>query len=191
MAKKDYSKARATKKKSGSKNLTINIDESDVKNAVKSAKKSPIILVALFALLAGAVGGFFAFNYFCKFEMNNFSVWGEVADEVDYVVLDVSALKEKMLAENSQVTMEQIYSNIEKGIVDEGVECKFFGMDAGTSVNVSYSYREDISHDAEKISKIDVSRAGVYYIEYTSSHFAFRNKTLIRTVIVMGVENDG
>ena len=186
--KNSYSKARATKKTS-SINLKTNINKKDQNKAIKSIKKSPILILALVFLLLGAVGGFFAYKMLSTFELNTFVVNGVASAENDYIVVDLSEIKEDYFQSNSDKTIEDFYASI--SLKDNTVSCKFFGIDKSDTIVTKYYYREDISHDAVEVNKIDLETAGVYYIEYTSSFFAFKNSTLIRTIIVTEVENDG
>lgn len=189
MAVKDgYAKARATKKNSKSVS-TKKLDGNNKKKIVKSVKKSPILLIVLLMLALGIAGGFFSWGYLSPFKMQGYLVNGVASEEVDYVVVDISEIKENILKDDPTKTMDEIYESII--LEDGGVVCKFFGIDVSDTVSVRYLYREDISHDTQDVDKIDISTAGVYYIEYTSSHFAFKNTTLIRTIVVMEVENDG
>ena len=91
--------------------------------------------------------------------------------EVDYVVIERDNSEDPIVLD------------------DEGVTCKIFGIDLSKSVSVKYFYREDITKDATEVENINLDVAGVYYIEYTSSNFLYKNTTLIRTVIVSEVEN--
>lgn len=190
MAVKDsYSKARAKKTSSSKVSTNSSISKSDAKKVASKVKKSPILIVVVLALIIGAAAGWFAYDYLSGFEMAAFSVCGVECSESDYVIVDVSTLKEEYLKIDADATMEEIYASI--NLKDDGVVCKFFGVDVSSTVTTKYYYREDISHDVKEVSGIDVQTAGVYYIEYTSSHFAFKSTTLIRTVIVTEVENDG
>lgn len=185
--KDEYSRARATKKSTTIKTTTIS--KRNQKKAISTIKKSPILIIAVLFLIIGAAGGFFAYNALSSFEMNNFLVNGVESAETDYVIVDVSAIKEEFLKTKADASMGEIYSSIV--LEDKSVTCKFFGIDVSNTVTYKYYYREDISHNTNEVKDIDVTTAGVYYIEYTSSFFAFKNKTLIRTIIVTEVENDG
>lgn len=185
--KDSYSRARATKKSSSVKSATIS--KRSQKKAINTIKKSPTLIIAVLFLIIGIAGGFFAYNALSAYEMNNFLVNGVVGNEVDYVIIDMSVIKEDVLQTNADATMEDVYSSI--SLEDKSVTCKFFGIDLTETISTKYYYREDISHNTQEVTKIDVTTAGVYYIEYTSSHFAFKNKTLIRTIVVTEVENDG
>ena len=127
--------------------------------------------------------------------MNAYNVNGVASTEVDYVYVDMSAHKEQLKEEDKKkehpvgVTTGQVYSTMK--LEDAGVTAKFLGFDITDTVTVKYYYREDISHDMVQVSAVDVQVAGVYYIEYTSSHFAFKNIKLIRTVVITEVEVDG
>jgi len=188
MAVKDsYSRARATKKTTSINNTTVS--KRNQKKVLTTIKKSPILIVAVLFLIIGIAGGFFAYKSLSFFEMNTYLVNGVASEEIDYIIVDVSTIKEEALNTNANVTMDQIYSSI--NLEDKHVKCKFFGVDVSDSVSTKYYYREDISHDVKEVNSIDVTTAGVYYIEYTSNFFAFKNKTLIRTIIVTEVENDG
>ena len=185
--KDEYSRARATKKSTTIKTTTIS--KRNQKKAISTIKKSPILIIAVLFLIIGAAGGFFAYKMLSGFEMNAFLVNNVASAEADYVIVDISEIKEEVLETNADATLEEIYASI--SLEDKSVNCKFFGIDVGNTVSTKYYYREDISHDTQVIDKIDVTVAGVYYIEYTSSFFAFKNKTLIRTIIITEVENDG
>lgn len=190
MAVKDsYSKARATKKKASASFARGTMTASERRRATNKVKKSPILIVVIISLILGLAGGFFAFKYLSPFKMNTYTVNGVASSEIDYVIIDMSAIKEDYLKTNPDADMEEIYNSVK--LSDGGFVCKFFGMDASNSVTTTYYYREDISYDWSKVNGIDVATAGVYYIEYKSTHFAFKNSTLIRTIIVTEVENDG
>ncbi len=190
MAVKDsYTKARAKKKSNPKIEINDNLTNNEKKNIVRKVKKSPILIIAILAIIIGAVIGFFGFTVLSPFEMNSFLVNGVESEETDYVIIDLSQIKEELLNSNPDITTDDLYSSI--NIEDKGVTSKFFGFDVSDTVNVEYYYREDISHDITQVDKIDLTTAGVYYIEYTSTHFAFKNTLLIRTIIVTEVENDG
>lgn len=191
MAVKDsYSKARATKSsKEFSSNKGSNLSKRQQNKVKKTILKSPVLIVSLLFLIIGVAGGFYAFKFLSPFEMKGYKVNGVACAENDYVVIEMQELKDDYFAKNSQAEMEDFYASI--SIEDLGFECKFFGVDMSNTVKTKCYYREDISHSAVETDKIDIETPGVYYIEYTSSHFAFKNKTLIRTIIVTGVENDG
>ena len=184
-----YSRARATKKKASASFARGTMTASERRRASSKIKKSPVLLIIILALAIGLAGGYFAFNYLSPFKMNAYSVNGVASAEVDYIVIDMSAIKESYLLENPNAEMEEVYSSVK--LNDGGFVCKFFGVDVSDNVTTTYYYREDISHDWSKVNGIDVTTAGVYYIEYKSNHFAFKNSTLIRTIIVTEDENDG
>lgn len=189
-----YDKARAYK----STNTRAEVDTSSfsskkTKKYSKKIMKSPLLLIIVITAIVGILGGFFLTKALSKFEMNKYYVGGVAAPENDYVIIDVSAHKENLETvageSNTELTMEQVYLTL--GIEDKGVYIKFFGMDISDTVKTRYFYREDITFDPQEVNGIDVKTPGVYYIEYTSSHFAYKNVTLIRTIIVTGVEVDG
>lgn len=184
-----WAAARAAKERKSLETKDINLTKRQKNKAVNTVKKSPVLIVIVIALILGLVAGFFAFTLLSPFEMKDYKVNGVVSSEKDYVIVDMLDIKGDYLAIHPDGSMEDIYASIE--LLDEGYECKFFGVDVSDSVTTKYYYREDISHDQEEVDKIDVTNAGVYYIEYKSSHFAFKNKVLIRTIIVTEVENDG
>lgn len=184
-----WAAARAAKERKRLDTSNINISKRQKNKAIKTVKKSPVLIVIAIALIIGLLGGFFSFMLLSPFEMNDFMVNGVASSEKDYVIVDMLDIKGDYLVENPDASMEEIYSSVK--LKDEGFECKFFGIDVSDTVTKKYYYREDISHDQEEVADIDIQTAGVYYIEYTSSHFAFKNKVLIRTIIVTEVENDG
>jgi len=189
MAEDRWAAARAAKERKRLEGLDVNLSKRQQKKAINKVKKSPVLIVIVVSLILGLVAGFFAFHFLSTFEMKDFKINGATASEKDYVIVDMLYIKGDYLSLHPEASMEDIYSSIE--LKDEGFNCKFFGMDIRDSVTKKYYYREDISHDTNEVDGIDVETAGVYYIEYKSSHFAFKNKTLIRTIIVTEVENDG
>lgn len=191
-----YEKARAVKTSSrDSYGSDFEFSGKTKRRANRTIKKSPLLIIICVTLIIGAIGGFFLTKSLSKFEMNNFYVNEVASKEVDYVVVDVSLHKETELdkalktGDENGITMEEVYSSLV--LKDDGVTLKFMGIDISNTLSVKYLYREDISHNVTEVSKIDVSVPGVYYIQYTSSHFAYKNVTLIRTIIVTGVEVDG
>lgn len=189
MAEDRWAAARAAKERKRLDTSNINISKRQKNKAIKSVKKSPILIVMIISLIIGIVGGFFAFTYLSPFEMNEYKVNGLASVEKDYVIIDMLDIKEKYLEEHPSASMEEVYSSV--NLKDEGFTCKFFGIDVSDGVTTKYYYREDISHDHKEVAGIDLQTAGVYYIEYTSNHFAFKDKVLIRTIIVTEVEQDG
>lgn len=191
----NYDKARAQKMKSSSgwSYSTDGVSKKTKNKVKKSLKKSPLLIIIAIAFIFGAVGGFFAFKYTSSFQMNDYFVNGTRSVEVDYVTVEVSEHKDLTLQECEQsgtaFSMDLVYSTLD--LVDKGATAKFFGMDVSNTIKIRVLYREDITFDPVVVEKIDVAKPGVYYIEYTSTHFAFKNTSLIRTVVVKGVEVDG
>lgn len=188
-----YSETRAYKTSNKKQVDFDGISSSKTKKYAKKVKKSPLLLIIAITLIVGVAGGFLVTKLTSKFEFNDFYVAGQASSEKDYAVVDVSAHKDKLEAlaslTGTSVTEEQVYLTL--SLEDKGVKLKFLGMDVRDTLSVKYYYREDISHDPVEVKKIDIRTAGVYYIEYTSSHFAYKNTKLIRTVVVTGVEQDG
>ena len=188
MAKKDYTAARAGKKKS-SLNLENDLSKSDTKKIAKTLKKSTLLLVCCLFLIVGLVGGYFAFSYLSAFEMNDYKVNGEISAEADYIEIDPSSIKEELEKDGKTISYDELFSSIK--LEDLGVRCNIFGIDISNTISTKYYYREDISCDIAKVEGVDLKTPGVYYIEYTSSNFLYKSKTLVRTIIVSGVEVDG
>jgi len=184
-----YEQARAKREEKSYDFNTGSISKSKSKRYVKKLTKAPLLLIIVITAVIGIVGGFFLTKALSKFEMNDYYVCGVVSPEKDYVIVDVSKHKEELEQVAVETTMEQIYATL--GLEDKGVSAKFLGMDISKTITTKYLYREDISYEPTEVEKIDVSVPGVYYIEYTSSHFAYKNVKLIRTIIVTGVEVDG
>lgn len=184
MAKK-YNDARAVKqtKSSSAAAKEVTVD----KKTIKKIGKSPILIVAILFLAIGAAAGFFAAKKLTLFRFDTFTVNGIKAEENDYVEIDVTALKESLLAEGKPNEFSDMNALIQSG----GVEVSFFGKSLKDDVKRVIYYREDKSHDITEVEFIDLEKSGIYYEEYTVDHFAFRNSKLIRTIIVTGVENDG
>lgn len=190
MAEDRYSQARATRRTTDDSDYEFNFSKSKTKRYAKKIKKSVILTIIAVTLIIGGALGFFGAYKLNKFYMNDYYVAGVASSEADYVEVDVSKIRESL--ENggaTSVSMSDIYNAT--SLEDKGVTIKFLGIDVSKTVTVKYYYREDISHDQVEVSGVDVTVPGVYYAVYTSSHFAFKKTTLIRTIIVMGVEVDG
>ena len=187
-----YKNARATRQEeSRDRGYGGYISKRNKKKVFNKVKKSALLIIIAATLVIGIVGGFFLNKYTSKFELLSYKVNGTTSEEIDYVVVDVSEIRENLeAAEGSQnVTMEEIYAAV--NLEDGGVNAKFLGVDISDSVTKTYYYREDISHEATEVNKIEVSTPGVYYIVYECSHFAFKKTILIRTIVITGVEIDG
>ena len=184
---KNNSNARAQKSKKQIEK--IDLSAGSTKKLSKAFKKSTLLFVSVIFLVIGVVGGFFAFSKLSHFEMNSFVVNGQTGQELDFVTIDISAIKEELEKDGTSVTMEELFSSIK--IEDNGVKCTVFGMDLSDTISTKVFYREDISFDAQEVEKIDLQTAGVYYVQYTSSHFLYKSRSLIRTIVVTGVEIDG
>jgi len=184
-----YNESRAVKK-TRENDYEFNMSSSKAKRYGKKITKSVVLIVIAVTLVIGGALGFLASSKLNSFYMNDYLVANVASPEKDYVEVDVSKVREGL--ENggaTMVTMEQIYSAT--SLEDKGVTIKFLGMDVSKTLTTKYYYREDISHNTQEVNGVDVTVPGVYYIEYTSSHFAFKKTTLIRTIIVTGVEVDG
>lgn len=158
--------------------------------AVKKIKKSPIAVLLIIFLIAGAVVGFVVANQTTYFTFNAYTVDGVASDEADYVVIDLTEKKlefEETLGR--ALTVQEVADSIK--IEDGGIEICFLGKFVADTVLSKIYYREDLSHDECEVSEIDLTVAGTYYVEYVSSHFAFKNTKLIRTIFVTGVEENG
>lgn len=115
---------------------------------------------------------------------------GVTCTETDYIEIDLSSVREALIAENGDdtpITEEAIVNYVK--FDDGGVTATFFGKDL--PVEKTLRYREDLSKDVIEVEKIDYGVPGVYYLEYTCNHFAFTGKNFIKTIYVTGVENDG
>ena len=192
MAEDKYSRARATRQDNTNKDREYAgyMSKRTTKKVFNKIKKSALLVVVVITLLIGVAGGYLLNKYTSSFDMLGFKINGVESAEIDYVVVDVSQIRENL--ESTQpdpVTMEDVYDAV--NLEDGGVVCKFLGLDISSTIEKSYYYREDISHEAKEVVNIDVETPGVYYIVYNSTHFAFKNTTLIRTVVVTGVEVDG
>ncbi len=182
----DYKNARAKKTTTKAQPVEITVD----KKTQKKIKKSPVAICLIVCLIAGAVLGVFLTQRYAIFEFNDYYVNGVASAEQDYIEIDLSAQKSTLeQASDDPVSLDDIVSAIT--LSDGGVDVTIFGKDMSDTVTVAMYYREDISHDIVAVDAIDLAVAGIYYIEYTSSHFLFAGTKLIRTIIVMGVEIDG
>ncbi len=180
-------KKRATKKNYGS-NKKVN---SEMKKNIEKSLKSPIVIILVISLVMGIIAGFFIGKINIKFEMTNLVFNGTEIDG-DYLSIELNLIKEELESQNESgeiVTEEQIKNAIK--IENEGVIIRFFGKDLSDTVTKEYYYREDMSHDEQKVDEIDYLKVGTYYVTYTSSHFAFKRYKLIRTIVITGAEIDG
>lgn len=192
MAEDKYSRARATREETSGSEREYGgyMSKRSKRKLFNKIKKSALLIVIAVTLVIGVVGGFLLNKYTSNFEMLWFKVNGVESQENDYVIVDVSQIRENLEStKTTPVTMEDVYEAV--NLEDGGVVCKFLGMDVSNSIEKTYYYREDISHDAKEVTGINVEIPGVYYVVYNSDHFAFKKTTLIRTIIVTGVELDG
>ena len=109
--KNSYSRARATKK-SSSVNIGSNLNKKQQKKVVSSIKKSPIFGVAVLFLIIGLVSGFFAFKMLSPFSMDEFLINGVKSEQNDYVIVDMSAIKDEYIKNNPQAGIDEVYASI-------------------------------------------------------------------------------
>lgn len=178
---------RATKNNYGSNKKV----DFKTKKSIEKSLKNPIIIVLIISLIVGLVTGFFIGKAAIKFEMNNLVFNGTEIDG-DYLYIELNSIKEELESKDESgenVSEEQIKNAIK--IENEGVVIKFFGKDLSNTVIKKYYYREDMSCDVDEVEEIDYSKAGIYYVTYESSHFAFKRYKLMRTIEITGAEIDG
>lgn len=129
----------------------------------ESVRKNPkSVIIAIICLIIGIVAGYFGMQTFTKDDA--FALLGE-----DYLEVTMS---------------DDLYA-------DEGCKAMFLGEDLSQNVSVEYYYREDISYDAEKDEKVDLTKCGFYYVVYTCDAFPYSGIQVIRTVEVVRVEDNG
>ncbi len=188
MAKK-YNEARAVK----AEKTSVAADVKVSKKTINKIKKSPVLIILVICLAIGAAGGFFAAKRLCYFRLSEFSVNGVVSEENDYATVDLSEIKEAIRRErgddSSPITTEDIKNKLV--VKSGGAECVFLGKSLDKSITRTVYYRVDKSQPYAVTDEIDYFTPGIYYEEYTSSHFAFSKSRLIRTIVVTGVEEDG
>ena len=191
-----YNKSRAVKKQQETKSIDTDVLSKRQKRKIKTKiKNSTILLIVAITLVIGVATGFLLQKFTSSFVMNNFYVNGVVSEEKDYVFIDLTQVKEKLEntkalnGDDTPVTITEVSNSVK--LEDEGASLKFFGINKNKAIKTRILYREDISHDVVEVSKIDLNVAGVYYIEYSTTHFSYKNVKLIRTVVVTGVEIDG
>lgn len=181
-------KAKATKKSSD--DISFFELKSTKSKRKKKSKKSALFTVYAVILVIAVFVGYFVTSANVKFTPHAMKLCGEACQELDYIEIDLSALREDIIAKNgdgSPITAETIaaYARFDDG----GVSATFFGKEL--TARKTLLYREDLSKEAKPVEKIDYAVPGVYYIEYTCDHFAFAGKNFIKTVYVTGVEIDG
>ena len=188
----DYKKTRATKKRYGSATTWSDGEVKVSKKTKKALKKNPVIILLIVALILGLTTGVILGYAFTKFEFVTPTLNGVAVEEADYVEIEPEKFKQeiqKTKGDDYVVTGEELKNYIK--LENESVKITFFGKDVSDTVTKEYYYRQDISHDSVKVDGIDYLQEGTYYVIYTSSHFAFKNAKIIRTVVVKGVEIDG
>jgi hypothetical protein len=170
MANKDYENAKAKKNKRKEIELKdIKIDKKTQKYAKKLIKNSPfLVLMAVMFLIVGAVCGFFGVKIATKNDCFNM---------VSY--------------ENNNIDITIGPEEVYQDYIEKGVKCISFGKDISSSCIITYSYREDISHDVISVESIDKTKSGIYYATYKINNLEFGSITLIRNIIVMEVEKNG
>ena len=182
MPKTDGRDTRAAKK-----SVTAEIEIPGGKKSKKQLKKAMRYPAAL---IIGAVAGYFAATKTTYFALLPYKVDGVASQEIDYVCVDLSEKRAALEEQGKKAdTAKEIADQLK--IEDDGFEIKFLGSSVADTVSKKLLYREDLSEDAKEVAEIDFSRAGTYYVEYTSTHFAFKNLKLIRTIFVTGVEENG
>lgn len=191
-----YNKSRAVKKQQETKSIDTDVLSKRQKRKIKTKiKNSTILLIVAITLVIGVATGFLLQKFTSSFIMNNFYVNGVVSEEKDYVFIDLTQVKEKLEntkalnADDTPVTITDVANSVT--LEDNGASLKFFGINKNKAIKTKILYREDISHDVVEVSNINLSVPGVYYIEYSTTHFSYKNVKLIRTVVVTGVEIDG
>ena len=188
MPKNDGRDTRATKK-----SVTAEVQIPSGKKSKKQIKKAlryPAALIVAAFLIVGAVAGYFVATKTTYFTLLPYKVDGVISEEGDYVCVDLSEKRAALEEQGKKAdTAKEIADELK--IEDDGYEIKFLGSSVADTVSKKLLYREDLSEDAREVDEIDFSKAGTYYIEYTSSHFAFKNLKLIRTIFVTGVEENG
>ncbi len=160
------------------------------KKQYNKLKKSPLFAAACVFLIIGVIIGYFlAFN-FNKFELSCFKVNNIAAQNNKNVEINLSDIKKELATQlNREPTDAELFYGTT--LQDCGVNITFLGTSVANTVTATTYYRTDMTCDVTPTDKIDVSKAGIYYIEYTSSHFAFKNAKLVRTIHITGVENNG
>lgn len=159
--------AKATKKSKKAVDINLNnvkLSKKD-KNKIKKSLKKPIIIFAVVFFIIGCIGGYFAYNFICGedcFVMNEY-----FANNVDCTI-----------GKNETFTEYE----------EKGAKCVAFKKDISNLVKIEYFYREDMLEDEVKVDKIDVEKAGIYYVVYTINNIKYSNVKLIRNVIVVREE---
>ena len=147
----------------------VKFTQKDAKKAQRSLGKLGIswLMVAV-CLVIGLLAGW-AINKFAfakdTFEMNTYAN-GET---------DVKIGKDENV---------QTYTEL-------GVKCVAFGKDYSSDCIVTYFFRDDLTKDEIQVDEVDINTPGIYYAVYTCSNFKYKSVTLIRNIIVLGVEDDG
>ena len=184
---KSYNKSRATKVEKSSEISASSVKVS--KQTIKKLKKYPAVIAVVVFLVIGTIVGYVLAPKFNSFELGTYTVNG-IEQENDYVEIDLTEVKDDLSNSPSEVvTIDDIINAVT--LNDGGAKATFLGKSVDSTIIKTYYYREDGTKPYEKVDSLDLSKAGIYYEEFTSSHFAFRSSKLIRTIIVTGVEQDG
>ncbi|MGI6377452.1 MAG: hypothetical protein ACOX0I_00040 [Bacilli bacterium] len=155
------------------------------KDISKIAKKNPLTFVILVVFLViGAVAGYFVVNKIGANDCYEIKAYDYSLAKKNIHDETAKSLYGDLGAETAIIFVDETYK-------EEGVKCIAFGRDCSNECQVTYYYREDISHDPVIKDKVDSSVAGFYYAVYKSPAFKYKDVELIRNIIVVEVENDG
>ena len=166
----DYSKMKATKQtRKPSSPGGVRVSKKDTQAAKRSLGKLGIswIMVVVF-LVVGVLAGW-AINKFV-FSKDTYFMNTYANGEADITIGKDEDFK--------------TYTEL-------GVKCIAFGKDYSSDCTVEYFFRDDLTNDEIQVDEIDISTPGIYYAVYTCPNFKYSSVTLIRNIIVLGVEDDG
>lgn len=158
----NYNNAKAVRTSSSKPNVNLKGVRVDTRGMSLT-----VVLVCFACLAVGVLLGGFGLHALTKddcFEMNTLSGYTDADIEI---------------GGESNIT----------DYLELGVTCVSFGKDISADVKIEYLYREDISHEPQKVTAIDPDTAGIYYVIYTTSNFKYKNVQLIRNVIVYRTED--
>ena len=162
----DYSSMKATKSSKKRFDSDISISRKDSKKINRSLKKLKLNWIAVsICLVVGVAIGFLSMRF--AFSKDTFKMKTYAGNKIDITI-----------GTNGDF----------ESYTEMGASCIAFGKDYSNDVKITYYYRTDLTEKEVKVSSIDTTKAGMYYVVYETEVSKYKTITLIRNVIVLEEE---